>query len=288
MSASGAGDGCAARSRAFLRKTLQIITKARRRAGILRSLPLSAARKLALCALLSSPDITSRLSTTGQLLVRSEIEIGRLLDAMAQDRDAVTAQVPPQLLFLSQLLYVEPVRGYMMLSYSDHKPANSAVLAARSLAFRCNHRGAQFAFAGDGPRQAAHQGQPCIQCGLPTAVLGMQRRPSGRVQVPAQAPVGCDLRIGLLSFAARVVDVSLDGIGTLVSDPTIPLCAGTRLERARIRHPQSEPFCVDFEVRYVTRVALPNGERASRIGCQFVGSREVLEDLIRLFVIDLA
>ena len=236
---------------------------------------------------MSSPDITTRLSTTGQLLVRSGIEIGRLLDAMAHDRAPVTAQVPPQLLFLSQLLYVEPVRGYMMLSYSDHKPANSAALSARSLTFRCNHRGAQFAFTGDGPRQSTHQGEPCIQCALPSAVLGMQRRASGRVQVPAQAPVSCDLRMGLLSFPGRVVDVSLDGIGTLVSDPTIPLCAGTRLERARIRHPQCTPFLVDFEVRYVTRVTLPNGEHASRIGCQVVGSREVLEELIRLFIIDL-
>jgi c-di-GMP-binding flagellar brake protein YcgR len=236
---------------------------------------------------LNSPDITSRLSTTGQLLVRSGIEIGRLLDSMAHHRDAVTAQVPPQLLFLSQLLYVEPVRGYMMLSYSDHKPANSAALSARSLTLRCNHRGAQFAFTGDGPRHAAHQGQPCIQCALPTAVLGMQRRASGRVQVPAQAPVDCDLRMDLISFPARVVDVSLDGISTLVSDPAIPLCAGTRLERARIRHPQCEPFSVDFDVRYVTRVTLPSGERASRIGCQVVGSHEVLEELIRLFIIDL-
>lgn len=243
---------------------------------------------MASCARLTSPDITSRLSTTGQLLVRSGIEIGRLLDAMAQDRDAVTAQVPPQLLFLSQLLYVEPVRGYMMLSYSDHKPANSAVLSTRSLTFRCNHRGAQFAFTGDAPRQAAHKGQPCIQCGLPTAVLGMQRRGTGRVQVPAQAPVSCDLRMGLISFPGRVVDVSLDGIGTLVTDPSIPLCAGTRLERVRITHPQCVPFLVDFEVRYVTRVTLPSGERASRVGCQVVGSRERLEELIRLFIIDLA
>jgi len=237
---------------------------------------------------LTSPDITSRLSTTGQLLVRSGIEIGRLLDAMAHDHAPVTAQVPPQLLFLSQLLYVEPVRGYMMLSYSDHKPANSAVLAARSLTFRCNHRGAQFAFAGEGPRQAAHEGQPCIQCGLPTAMLGMQRRGAGRVQVPAQAPVGCDLRMGLISFPGRVVDVSLDGICMLVSDPAIPLCAGTRLERVRIHHPQCTPFLVDFDIRYITRVALPSGERASRIGCQVVGAREVLENLIRLFIVDLA
>lgn len=236
-----------------------------------------------------SPDITSRLATTGQLLVRSGIEIGRLLDAMHQDRDAVTSSLPPQLLFLSQLLYVEPVRGFLLLAYSDHKPSNTAALAARSLTLRCNHRGAQFAFSASTPRQAAHAGRPCIQCSLPTAILGMQQRRGGaRVLVPAEAPVACDLRMGLQAFAARVADVSLDGIAMLVSDAAIPLCEGTRLERARIRHPQSEPFEVDLVVRHVSRVVLPNGERASRIGCTVVGSREMLENLVRLFVIDLA
>ena len=256
---------------------------------MLRSLSLSPAHNLALWTLLNSPDITARLATTGQLLVRSGIEIGRLLDSMVRDGDAVTANLPTQLLFLSNLLYVEPVRGYMLLAYSDNKSANTAVLAARTVTLRCNHRGAQFAFTADKPLQAAHSGQPCIQCGLPTAMLGMHlRRAQARIRVPAQAPVDCDLRMDLQSFAAKVVDVSLDGIGTLVSDPTIPLCSGTRLERVRLRHPQSEPFFVDLDVRDVTRVTLPSGERASRIGCQVVGSREVLENLIRLFIIDLA
>jgi c-di-GMP-binding flagellar brake protein YcgR len=115
-----------------------------------------------------------------------------------------------------------------------------------------------------------------------------QRRAQSRVNVPAEAPVNCDVRMGLQSFPARVTDVSLDGIGMLVTDPTIPLGAGTRLERARIRHPQCEPFFIDFEVRYVSRINLPNGERASRVGCMVVSPRAVLEELIRLFVIDLA
>jgi c-di-GMP-binding flagellar brake protein YcgR len=237
---------------------------------------------------LTSPDITQRLATTGQLLVRSGIEIGRLLDSMVEDKDAVTASLPQQVLFLSQLVYVEPVRGFMFLQFSDHKAANSAALASRSLTLRCNHRGAQFAFIGNGPRQATYRGQACIQTGLPTQILGMQRRAQVRVNIPAHAPVGCDLRMGLQQFAARVADVSHEGLCMLISDPTIPLCAGTRLERARIRHPQVDSFDIDLEVRNVARVTLPNGERASRIGCQVVGSRETLEDLIRLFIIDLA
>jgi c-di-GMP-binding flagellar brake protein YcgR len=237
----------------------------------------------------SSPDITSRLATTGQLLVRSGIEIGRILDSMLQDRNTLTAKLPSELMFLSQLLYVEPVKGYILLSYSDHKPANSAALAERKLTLRCNHRGAQFAFSGETPHAALHSGQPCIKCGLPSIMLAMQQqRAATRVSVPAQAPVTCEVRMGVLTFDTKVVDVSLDGIGTLVSDPTIPLCEGTRLEHARIRHPHHEPIEVELEVRNVTRVVLPNGERASRIGCKIVSSPQNLEELIRLFIIDLA
>lgn len=237
---------------------------------------------------MSAPDITQRLANTGQLLVRSGTEISRILDSIREDGDTMTANLQKDMLFLSRLLYIEPVKAYMLLAYSDHKLANAAVLKVPSVNFRCNHRGAQFAFAGGHPQQTKHAGEPCIQCGLPTSMLAMnQRRANQRVQLPTQAPVSCDVRMGVLSFEAQVVDVSLDGLGTLVSDATIPLCAGTRLERARIRHPQHEPIFVDLEVRHVLRVSLANGERASRVGCKIISSSADLEELVRLFIIDL-
>jgi c-di-GMP-binding flagellar brake protein YcgR len=236
----------------------------------------------------SSPDITSRLSTTGGLLVRSGIEIGRLLDAMREDHVTLTANVPPQLMFLSHLVYVEPVKGYLRLSYSDHKAANAAALAVDKLTLRCNHRGAQFAFSACAPHAVLPGGEPCIQCELPTVVLAMQqRRAATRLAVPAQAPVTCRVRMGAQTFDAKVADISVDGIGTLFSDAAIPICAGTKLERAVISHPQHEPIAVVLEVRYVSRVRLPNGERASRIGCRIVSSAKDMEELIRLFIIDL-
>lgn len=237
---------------------------------------------------MSAPDITTRLATSGQLLVRSGIEIGRILDSMVEDHDTLAARLPSQAMFLSQLLYVEPVKGYMLLAYSDHKAANQAALAIPKLTLRCNHRGSQFAFSGGTPHAAVHSGQPCIECELPTVMLAMQqRRNASRVEVPAQAPVSCSLRMGTLSYETQVVDVSLDGLGILVTDAAVPLCANTRLERARIRHPQHEPIEVDLEVRYVTRLKLPSGARASRIGCRILSSPQNLEELIRLFIIDL-
>lgn len=237
---------------------------------------------------MSSPDITSRLAASPQLLVRSDMEIGRILDSIVEDHSTLTADLSSQLMFLSQLVFVEPVKGYMLLAYSDHKPANAAALAEPKLTLRCNHRGAQLAFSGAAPQAVLHSGEPRIRCQLPSVMVAVQqRRTASRVAVPAHAPVSCEVRMGVLTFDARVVDVSLDGIGTLVSDPAIPLCAGTRLEGARIRHPQHTPIEVDLEVRNVTRITLPNGERASRVGCKIVSSAADLEELIRLFIIDL-
>lgn len=238
---------------------------------------------------MSSPDITTRLATSGQLLVRSGIEIGRILDAMLEDQATLTAKLPSsQAMFLSQLLYVEPVKGYMRLACSDHRAANDAALATPKLTLRCNHRGSQFAFTGTTPRAATHAGKPCIQCELPTLMLAMhQRRTGARVEIPTRAPVSCVLRMGTLTFDTQVVDISLDGLGVLVSDAAVPICPDTRLERARIRHPEHEPIEVDLEVRYVTRVKLPSGARAMRIGCRIVSSPKALEELIRLFIIDL-
>jgi c-di-GMP-binding flagellar brake protein YcgR len=237
---------------------------------------------------ITSPDITSRLATTGQLLVRSGIEIERILGSMIQDGDTVSASLASKMLFLSRLVLVEPASQRMLLSYSDHKATNSAVLAARSLTFRCNHRGAQFAFSCGSPRQAMHARQPAIQVGLPTAMLALQnRRASPGVQVPAQAQVDCQLRMGVLAFDARLVDVSLNGTGFLLCEEVIPLCAGTRLEGARMRRPYGEPLVVDIEVRHVSRVKLANGKVATRIGCRIVAAPKDLEELIRLFIIDL-
>jgi len=237
---------------------------------------------------MTSPNITSRIATTGRLLVRSGIEIGRILDSMREDRVTVSASLPAHQMFLSKLMRVEPAHGTMLLAYSDNKRANVAALAARSLVLRCNHRGAQFAFAGDKPQYAVDSGQPCIRCGLPTTVLGMQqRRGIDGIKAPAEAMVRCDLRVGPQVYASRLIDVSLDGICALITDPAIPVREGARLESARIRHAQAESFLVGLEVLHVTRITLPNGRQASRVGCKVLGSREVLEELVRLFIIDL-
>jgi hypothetical protein len=234
------------------------------------------------------PDIATRLSTTGRLLVRSGIEIERILSSIVDDGDAVTAHLPNKLMFLSRVVSVDATEQQVMLAYSDHKPANSAVLAAPTVAFRCNHRGAQFAFACSKPRHAAHSGQPAIRMSAPPVVLAAQPRQfPARPQLPREADVRCDLRMGLQSFGAKLVDVGLDGKAFILGDPAIPVCDGTRLKGARLRPNERESLVVDLEVDKVIQAMLPDGRRATRIGCRIMTARDELEKIIRLFVIDL-
>jgi c-di-GMP-binding flagellar brake protein YcgR len=234
-------------------------------------------------------DIATRLGTTtsGQLLVRSGIEIERVLSSIVRDGAAVTAKLP-DLMFLSRLLDFDSAGQQLKVAFCDHKPANSAVLGMRSVTFMCNHKGAQFAFACTRPAQGMHSGLPAIRLSAPAIMLAMQHnRNQGRAQLPAEADVRCELRMGVISFEARLVDMSLDGKAFLVGEAGIPLCAGTRLQGARIRHVEREPLAVDIEIDQVSQAAMHNGTRATRIGCRIVASREQMEKIIRLFIIDL-
>jgi c-di-GMP-binding flagellar brake protein YcgR len=236
-------------------------------------------------------DIATRLgtTTTGQLLVRSGIEIERLLNALVRDRGPVTGRLPGDLMFLSRVLHFDAAAQQVVLAYSDHKPANSAVLTAKSVTFMFNHRGAQFAFSGSKPVHAVHAGQPAIRVGAPKIMLAMQHhRNQTRAQhLPSEPDVRCELWMGVISFEGRLVDMSLDGKAYLLVDAGVPVCAGTRLPKSRILCEEREPVVVDIDVDQVNLGVQHNGKRATRIGCRIVTDRERLDKISKLFVIDL-
>lgn len=207
---------------------------------------------------------------------------------MRDHADLVTANIESgEVLFMSRLLRVEPGQGFMVLACAEQKHANSALLAERVVTFRCNHRGTHYEFAAGAPHEVQHDGAPAIQLTLPVAVVALQRRAQPRTAVPPRVPLRCEIRLGPVSFDASVVDVSIGGIGSLVYDAGIRVDPGTQITRVHIRHPQREPVVVDLEVRYVTRVLLPDGRRANRAGCRILGTSKDIEDLIGLFVTEL-
>jgi hypothetical protein len=234
-------------------------------------------------------DIATRLgtTTTGQLLVRSGIEIDRILRSLIQDAATVTAKLP-ECMFMSRLVDSDPVQQTLHVAYSDHKPANSAVLTQRTVVLLANHNGAQFALSCNGPRNVVHGGQPAIRLAMPSVVLALQHGHRWlKAKMPREADVRCELRMGTIKFGAKLVDMSLDGKAFLLGDPAIPVSSGTRLHGARIREGEHEPVVVDLDIDQVILSVLPDGKRATRIACRIAADRATIDRLARLFIVDL-
>jgi hypothetical protein len=59
------------------------------------------------------------------------------------------------------------------------------------------------------------------------------------------------------------------------------------MKRVQIKSNGYDPIEVDIHVEQVLQAVLPNGARATRIGCRIITDKERLEKLIRFFVIEL-
>lgn len=222
------------------------------------------------------------------MLVRSGIEIANALRAICAAGETLSASLPPDdILFLSQLLHVDPEAGSIMVAWSAAKEANAAILAARRVAFGCSHDGAHHEFLALDPRESGHGGRPGVQFAFPVALLVLHRRASRRYAVPPHVPLTCEISVGPLSFEARVVDISLNGIGAITYDAGIHLEPGMLLRRARIVQPRERAVIVDLELRHISSIVLPDGRTAHRAGCRLIGDADETARLIRNFVTEL-
>ena len=230
-------------------------------------------------------DLGARASETGQLLVRSGIEIVHTLEAMRDAGDLLFADLESEdHLFITRLLEVDARGGTMTTRWSESKEANALVMDKHSVTFNANHAGLHYHFVADHPREIESGRQPAIQFSLPGTMLAAQRRAAPRFKVPPRVPLRCEITLGPMSFDALVVDVSLGGIGAIIYDPSIRLDVGMIVPRARILLPGHAPVLAALEVRHIRTVTRAGGTIAKRAGCRFIAPSAGIEALVRLFL----
>lgn len=229
--------------------------------------------------------LAARTDQTGQLLVRSGIEIRKTLEAMRAAGDALSADLESEEhLFVSRLLEVDTRNRTMTIGWSESKEANALILRKQPVTFNVNHQGLHFQFAADHPRQTDFGNRSAIQLDLPKAMFAMQRRVLQRYVVPPAVPLKCEISLGAVSFDALVVDLSLGGIGAILYDPSIRLDVGMTLPRARIVLPAHAPVLAALEVRNIRTVTRADGSLVKRAGCRFIAPGSGIEALVRLFL----
>lgn len=226
--------------------------------------------------------------TTARLLL-SQIEIERVLRTLEQDRAVILTDLgEEQQLFASCVLAVDPDGGYFVVAYSPSKAANIALLRQPKVIFRTNHGQAHIEFEGVGPSDTMFSGAAAVRFVFPTALAWSQRRSHPRIPVPAAASLRCVAdRAGVTPFEARVVDISLGGLGGMIYDAAIKLEPGTVLKGCRIMIPGGKAISADLEVRYSTSILQSDGSFARRSGVRFVTKPAGIEELVKVFIRDL-
>lgn len=229
--------------------------------------------------------LSARADETGQVLMRSGIEIGKTLEAMCAAGDALSADLGSgDHLFVAGLLEVDARNGTMTVGWSGSKEANTQVMHVPSVTFNANHEGLHFQFVATHPRQTDFGNQSAIQLDLPTVMLAVQRRVLPRYKVPPSVPLRCEISLGPIAFDALVVDLSADGIGAIIYDLSIRLEVGMTLSRARIELPGHAPVLAALEVRNIRTVTHASGTMVKRAGCRFIAPASGIEALLRLFL----
>jgi flagellar brake protein len=229
------------------------------------------------------------LKRTGNVLLRSQIEIERILNALVNRRTTVWAETAPgEKLMLTRLLHVDPQGSSIVVGYSDEKQLNDGLLASKEVTFHAGIERTYLEFISGLPSETVFREALAMRFSFPAALLCSQRREHPRLRVARGTSLRCVADgEGVMPFEADIVDISSGGLGSLLHDSAVHLVAGTILKGCKIVHPCGDALVADLEVCHSTVVKTANGEWASRAGFRFVQRPDGIAKFIGVFVLDL-
>ena len=223
------------------------------------------------------------------VLLRSQMEIARVLRELAKERSVVCTDVEGgERLYISRVIHVDPDQVFFTLAYSDEKSANAALLEQPAVVFRAQHRGARVEFSANAPQDIVIDGKAQVRCDFPDALIEYQQREHPRYPVMDDVSLRCVAdSAGFAPFEARIADISLGGIGAMTYDNDIKLQPGTVLKGCLVVIPGREAVKVDIEVRYSKTAVLPGGGLINRAGVRFLRTDNKIRALVSNFVVEL-
>lgn len=225
---------------------------------------------------------TEKAATTADSLLRSRLEIKRVLDALVARHEVVTAEIPGNRdPFTAQIIGADARWGFIIVAVAADESANSALLARANVTFVSRPGDWHIEFVAAGPSKVIHKGIPAICLRYPDVLAVQQRRQHQRHDVSSTALLRCVADAGgIMPFEARIRDISFGGISALFYSADITLEPGTVLVGSRIEVPGLDPVTVDLEVRYSEVVTLPDGSRGHSSGFRFINPPDGLGRLI--------
>lgn len=225
---------------------------------------------------------TAKADIRSDHLLRSRIEIKRVLDALVAQHQVVTAVIQGnENPFTARIVSADARWGFIIVTAVADESANRALLARASVTFVSTPGEWRIEFVATEPGKVMHEGTPAIRLLYPEILAIQQRRQHDRLEVTATALLRCVADAGgIMPFEARIRDISFAGISALFYSADISLEPGTVLVGSVIEVPGLDPVTVDLEVRYSDVVTLPDGSHGHVSGFRFINPPDDLNRLI--------
>ena len=219
--------------------------------------------------------------------VRDPREIVQLLRALSEKRALITGHLDERTSFITVMLALDASGAAVVLDAAPEAGINQRVAAAPELICMTRLDNVRVQFSLSAIEAVRHDGQAALRANLPTSVLRLQRREFFRLAVPRSAPPVCTIAQNQLDgrkkmVSVRILDISGGGLAILVPPQELHFEPGMDFNHCTLVLPEGEPLPVRLTVRNLFNIKQPNGTRARRAGCQFVGlSNSVMARLQR-------
>ena len=227
--------------------------------------------------------------TFSQYLVSDRREIVRLMNALIEKRELVTAHIDGASSFITAVLAVTGDGGAVILDASPDERLNERASGDGELTCTARLERVRLQFPLSAVERCQHEGYLALRAPLPAAVLRLQRREFFRLAAPVAAPLMCtialdDERGNKRSIPVKVLDISSGGVAVIVPPAELELAPGMEFNDCRLALPESEPLPVRIIVRNLFHIDRQNGARVLRAGCEFVGLSNNLMARIQRYI----
>lgn len=220
-------------------------------------------------------------------LLNSESEIRALLNYLQKKRSHITGHLNNSNdIFSTSILAVE--KNHITMSGISEESLSKRIVDCSKLLFSTFHAGVPVRFISSLIAKQAFDGEVALTIPFPTEVLWRQRREFFRAPVPLSTPALCEMDLNTGEISRNpLADISVGGLGLMVSTPSTPLNRGMLINECQIELPGFGSLKSDIQVCNESLLELRSGHAVKRYGCRFINLQQRDQSLLQRYVIKL-
>lgn len=187
---------------------------------------------------------------------------------------------------LSSIVKVDSDRDIAFLDYGADPLANERLVKADKITLIAHHNKVRVQFTVDRIAITELDGIPSFAIAFPQSMIRVQRREFYRLSTPVAKPLLCRFHVDDQCIEARVIDISLGGIGLLEPESvdTFELEPGQVIDKCEIELPEEGVVETAMEVRNAFEYTTRTGVLQRRVGCRFLNITPPMNAQIQRYI----